>query len=71
MTMLRCPTCHKQFDPQRSLAMPFCCERCRLIDLGGWLAEKHGLPWEPEDEADQPREQAEIDEDQRHEEPTT
>jgi hypothetical protein len=20
---------------------PFCCERCRLIDLGDWAAERH------------------------------
>jgi endogenous inhibitor of DNA gyrase (YacG/DUF329 family) len=23
---------------------PFCSERCRLIDLGAWLAEKHAIP---------------------------
>jgi endogenous inhibitor of DNA gyrase (YacG/DUF329 family) len=27
--------------------MPFCCERCRLVDLGRWLDEKNGLPLEP------------------------
>ena len=26
--------------------MPFCCERCRYIDLGRWLDEEHGLPVE-------------------------
>jgi hypothetical protein len=30
--------------------MPFCCERCRLIDLGRWLDEKQRLPAEPEEE---------------------
>jgi endogenous inhibitor of DNA gyrase (YacG/DUF329 family) len=29
--------------------MPFCSERCRLIDLGRWLDEEQGLPIEPED----------------------
>ena len=29
--------------------MPFCCERCRLIDLGRWLDEKQGLPIEPDE----------------------
>ncbi len=34
--------------------MPFCSERCRLLDLGRWLEEKHGLPAESEleDEVD-------------------
>ena len=31
-------------------APPFCCERCRLIDLGRWLDEDIGLPHE-EDES--------------------
>jgi len=22
---------------------PFCSERCQLIDLGGWLSEKHAI----------------------------
>jgi uncharacterized protein len=36
--------------------MPFCSERCRLIDLGRWLDEKHGLPYEPdEDQGDEKR----------------
>lgn len=30
--------------------MPFCSERCRLIDLGRWLNEEQRLPVEPEDE---------------------
>jgi endogenous inhibitor of DNA gyrase (YacG/DUF329 family) len=25
---------------------PFCSERCRLIDLGAWLTEKHAIPGE-------------------------
>lgn len=34
---LRCPTCRKIVlakDPE----FPFCCERCRLIDLGKWAS---------------------------------
>ena len=23
---------------------PFCSERCKLIDLGAWAAEKHAIP---------------------------
>jgi hypothetical protein len=25
---------------------PFCSERCRLIDLGGWLSEQRAIPGE-------------------------
>jgi hypothetical protein len=25
---------------------PFCSERCRLIDLGAWITEKHAIPGE-------------------------
>jgi uncharacterized protein len=30
--------------------MPFCSERCRLVDLGRWLDEKQRLPIEPDEE---------------------
>jgi hypothetical protein len=29
--------------------MPFCSERCRLLDLGRWLGERYGIPYEPEE----------------------
>ena len=58
---LRCPTCKREIDwsdahPYR----PFCSERCRLIDLGAWLGEKHaiaGNPGELGDEAVPPSEE--------------
>jgi len=34
--------------------MPFCSERCRLIDLGRWLDEKYGLPYEPQEKPEEP-----------------
>ncbi len=47
----RCPTCDMLADPQVSgKYMPFCCERCRLIDLGRWLNEEHPLPCETDEE---------------------
>jgi uncharacterized protein len=30
--------------------MPFCSERCRRVDLGRWLNEDYGLPFEPSEE---------------------
>lgn len=40
-----CPHCgHRQpWDPNNPWR-PFCSERCRLIDLGAWLDEKHAIP---------------------------
>ena len=40
---LRCPICKKEvaFDDPN---MPFCSDRCRMIDLGNWAAEKYVVP---------------------------
>ncbi len=37
---IRCPICGKEvaFDDPN---MPFCSDRCRLLDLGNWAAEKY------------------------------
>ncbi len=40
-----CPTCGKKSawttdNPFR----PFCCERCKLIDLGAWANEEYQIP---------------------------
>ena len=32
--------------------MPFCSERCRMIDLGAWFEEEHALPSERDRELD-------------------
>ena len=36
-----CPICKRLTDSERDALFPFCCERCRLIDLGNWSAEKY------------------------------
>lgn len=33
--------------------MPFCSERCRLIDLGRWVDERNSVPVERESDADE------------------
>lgn len=52
-----CPICRKEVartDP----FLPFCSERCKLIDLGNWASEKYVIstpvhpPRAPEDEED-------------------
>lgn len=32
---------------------PFCSERCRLLDLEGWLSERYRIPKVEEDESDE------------------
>ena len=38
---VNCPTCQKEvvWDKQ-SLFRPFCCQRCKLIDLGEWANDE-------------------------------
>ena len=42
-TSVRCPICKKEvaFDDPN---MPFCSDRCRLIDLGNWASERYVVP---------------------------
>jgi endogenous inhibitor of DNA gyrase (YacG/DUF329 family) len=39
-----CPTCRREIDWASSPYRPFCSERCRIIDLGGWLSEQRSIP---------------------------
>jgi uncharacterized protein len=36
-----CPICKRPTDSDRDADFPFCSERCRLLDLGAWAAEKY------------------------------
>jgi endogenous inhibitor of DNA gyrase (YacG/DUF329 family) len=36
-----CPKCKKETDSEKDADFPFCSERCRLLDLGDWAAEKY------------------------------
>ena len=49
--LLRCPICERRFAPDAlDATMPFCSARCKNVDLGRWLDESYGLPYEtPED----------------------
>lgn len=47
---ITCPHCKKESiwsmdNPFR----PFCCERCKLIDLGDWIEERHTIPGESQE----------------------
>ena len=40
-----CPNCGKEVIMNAtSKYRPFCSERCKLIDLGEWAAERHKIP---------------------------
>jgi len=39
---LKCPICKKDVALGEA-EFPFCSERCRLIDLGNWSAEKYRI----------------------------
>jgi endogenous inhibitor of DNA gyrase (YacG/DUF329 family) len=42
---VKCPTCGRRIEwSEQSPFRPFCSERCRVIDLGAWLTEKHAIP---------------------------
>ncbi|HEX6549467.1 MAG TPA: DNA gyrase inhibitor YacG [Gammaproteobacteria bacterium] len=44
-SVVACPHCGKSVAwTPASEFKPFCSERCRLIDLGDWLLEKHVIP---------------------------
>ena len=48
---MKCPICAKQV-PAGGEFIPFCSERCKLIDLGNWASEKYKVstPGQPSGE---------------------
>ncbi len=45
--LIKCPTCSREHDYYQSKPWsPFCCERCKLIDLGAWASEEHRIKGE-------------------------
>lgn len=55
----QCPICKRPTDSERDADFPFCSERCRLLDLGNWAAEKYVVSDpvfnEDDDELEEPR----------------
>jgi uncharacterized protein len=47
---MKCPICRKPVEASGA-EVPFCSERCRLIDLGKWSSEEYvvSTPLRPED----------------------
>ena len=48
---MKCPICRKEVQKD-SAYVPFCSERCKLIDLGKWASEKYVIssPINPQDD---------------------
>ena len=42
---IRCPTCGKTVAYDGTY-FPFCCQRCKLVDLGRWLDGAYRVPGE-------------------------
>lgn len=41
---VKCPQCDIIFSYYESEFRPFCCERCKMIDLGHWFEESYRVP---------------------------
>lgn len=41
---VKCPHCKKEFNYYSSEFRPFCCERCKMVDLGLWMSESYTVP---------------------------
>lgn len=47
---LLCPTCKRELSWNEQFPWrPFCSERCKMVDLGAWLANDRGIPGDPVD----------------------
>jgi len=40
---MRCPICRQETFAKGDTFRPFCSERCRLIDLDNWLADRYRI----------------------------
>ena len=53
-----CPICHRKLKtakdstPEDGKCLPFCSERCKLIDLGAWFDSDYAVPSKLEDNED-------------------
>jgi len=43
---IKCPTCKRWTEWRDNPYRPFCSERCKLIDLGKWVAEEYRIEGE-------------------------
>jgi uncharacterized protein len=61
MPTATCPTCNRPVVwSEASPFRPFCSERCKLIDLGAWAAERNAIPGAPIDENESAKDEDEA-----------
>ncbi len=61
---MKCPICGRVFEPESAdSAMPFCSNRCKMIDLGRWLNEEYPFLSDKDDEDEETAEGWVTDED--------
>ena len=46
ITTIKCPNCRKESSLLGNPFRPFCCERCKMIDLGTCASEGYRVPGE-------------------------
>jgi endogenous inhibitor of DNA gyrase (YacG/DUF329 family) len=46
MLEVKCPICNMPTPYEGNEFRPFCSERCKLLDFGGWVDEEYKLPVE-------------------------
>ena len=46
MLEVKCPICATRASYEGNEYRPFCSERCKLLDFGGWIDEEYALPVE-------------------------
>jgi len=51
-----CPSCQKKEKWEDNPYRPFCCKRCKLVDLGHWASESYRVPMEQADSDSEPDE---------------
>jgi len=57
-TVVKCPTCEREVEwSSASPFRPFCSDRCRLIDLGGWFSEERAIAGESAPVPDEQKEE--------------
>lgn len=52
---VRCPTCRTKIEWEGNPFRPFCSERCKLLDLGKWLAEEYRVPVADDESESEPQ----------------
>ena len=53
----KCSLCKKEIQGENKIYLPFCSERCKLVDLGKWATGDYRIPAEKADLDSQEKEE--------------